>query len=119
MVDQSSSRTVFIDLDGRGGEIQAVAAAVLATGNPILLSRRLVDVVGFKSAANDPPENVIAIEDGSAGAVEGDPPDASGTGERAGLALDIDDARFHGAMRIRAACSTSLRAAGEVLLIPT
>ncbi|MEY2494618.1 MAG: hypothetical protein QOJ45_1110 [Verrucomicrobiota bacterium] len=50
--------------------MQAVPAASLATRNPILIPCGIIVIIGVRTAANDASKYLIAITQGSAGAIE-------------------------------------------------
>jgi hypothetical protein len=60
---------VFVDLDGSRA-MQTISSASLATGNPILLPCGVVDVIGVSAASDNASKYLVAITQGSAGAVQ-------------------------------------------------
>ena len=60
---------VFVDLDGSRA-VQTISSASLATGNPILLPCGVFEVIGVSAASNNASKYLVAITQGSAGAVE-------------------------------------------------
>jgi len=68
-----------------------VPTSALASRDPVVFPRRLVEIVGFESAADDSAEDLVAVENRSSSPVECHASDARLTSQGTCLALDIHD----------------------------
>jgi hypothetical protein len=76
--------------------IQSVAAALLAAGNPILVPSFRIRIICFEASAGKCMEEASLVVQGFTGFGKSDAPDSRRSADFVALALDVNDATFHG-----------------------